>query len=287
MRREVGVKMPGRSPSPLAVLVVVALAFGPARGASAEVLRVSGTGSTIGSVRQLATAYQRANPGQAIRLLPNVGSSGAIKAVAEGALDVGISGRPLRPEEQARGLLALAFAQTALVFAAGPGVKAGSMTASELARIYRGESTAWPDGGRIRLVLRPRSDVDTGLVRSISPELDAAVELALSREGMLMAATNQDCNETLARTPGSIGPTSLTQLVTESLAVHPLAWNGVAPTLQNLASGAYPLTKRFHLVIRASPTAAVRRFVDYLGTPEARRILERTGNLPLALPPVP
>ena len=34
MRREVGVKMPGRSPSPLAVLVVVALAFGPARGAS-------------------------------------------------------------------------------------------------------------------------------------------------------------------------------------------------------------------------------------------------------------
>ena len=61
----------------------------------------------------------------------------------------------------------------------------------------------------------------------------------------------------------------------------------MAPTLQNLASGAYPLAKRFHLVVRASPTPAVRPFVDYLGTPEARRILERTGNLPLALPPVP
>jgi phosphate transport system substrate-binding protein len=287
MRREIAVRMPGPRPSLLSVLVAAALALGPARGAASEVLRISGSGSALGSIRQLATAFEKAHPGQAIRLLPSLGSSGAIKAVAEGALDIGISGRPLKPGEQARGLLSLTYARTAFVFAAGPGVKVASVTASELARIYRGETSTWPDGGRIRLVLRPDADVDTLFVRSISPELDAAVGLALSREGMLMAATNQDCNEMLARTPGSIGPTSLTQLVTESFAVHPLAWDGVAPTLQNLDSGAYPLSKPFRLVVRASPTPAVRRFIDFLGTAEAKRVLEQTGNLPLALPPVP
>jgi phosphate transport system substrate-binding protein len=270
----------------LAVMVVTALALGPARGA-AEVLRVSGTGTALGAIRQLAAAYEQAHPGQVIRLLPSVGSSGAIKAVAEDALDIGLSGRPLHPEEQARGLVSLTYARTPFVFAVGPGVPVTSVTPSELARIYRGETATWPGGGRIRLVLRPRSDVDTSFVRAISPELDAAVELAMSREGMVIAATNQDCNETLARTPGSIGPSSLTQLLTETLAVRPLAWNGVPPTLQNLASGAYPLAKPLLLVIRPSPTAAVRGFIAYMNTPEAKRILERTGNLPLVLPPVP
>lgn len=279
-------RLAGVKPPLLAVLVVTALALGPARSV-AEVLRVSGTGTALGAIRQLAEAYEKAHPGQVIRLLPSVGSSGAIKAVAEGALDVGLSGRPLHPEEQARGLVSLTYARTPFVFAVGPGVPVTSVSAGELARIYRGETTTWPDGGRIRLVLRPRSDVDTSFVRAISPELDGAVELAMSREGMVMAATNQDCNETLARTPGSIGPTSLTQLLTETLAVRPLAWNGVAPTLQNLASGAYPLAKPLLLVIRAAPTAAVRGFIAYLNTPEAKRILERTGNLPLVLPPVP
>ena len=89
-------------------------------------------------------------------------------------------------------------------------------------------------------MLRPSSDVDTDLVRSISPELDAAVGEAQVREGMVIAATNQDCTEDLAGTQGAIGPSSLTQLLTESNPPRAVAWNGVAPTLQNLASGDLP-----------------------------------------------
>jgi phosphate transport system substrate-binding protein len=113
------------------------------------------------------------------------------------------------------------------------------------------------------------------------------MERALAREGLVMAATNQDCDEALARTPGSIGFSSLTQLLTEQNALRALHWHGVAPTLENLASGAYPLGKPLLLVVRAAPDAAVRRFVAFLATPEARRILEQTGNLPVALPPLP
>jgi phosphate transport system substrate-binding protein len=270
----------------MALALCAALAGPPVTGA-AEVLRISGTGSAIGSIRQLAASFERSDPGVTVKLLPSVGSSGAIRAVLEGALDIGISGRALRPEERAGGLVELAYARTPFVFAAGPRVSAAGLTGPQLARIYRGELTSWDDGERIRLVLRPRTDVDTLIVRAISAELDAAMEQALGRDGLLMAATNQDCNELLARTPGSLGPSTLSQLLTEVQALRPLAWHGVAPSVRGLASGAYPLGKTLWLVVPVRPSPVAGRFLDWLRTPAAREILERTGNLPLPLPAAP
>ena len=277
----------GGRPGLRLLLAMGALLFGPAPGAARELLRVSGTGTALGTFRQLIPAFERVNPGVTVKLLPSVGSSGAIQAVAEGALDLGVSGRPLAPREQARGLVAMAYARTPFVFAAGPRVSATGLEAAQLVRIYRGEVTTWPDGERVRLVLRPRTDVDTVFIRAISPELDAAMEVALGREGLVLAATNQDCNEALARTPGSVGPTTLSQLLTESHSLRPLDWNGVTPTIVNLTSGAYPLGKTLWVVSRSVPPAAVTRFIAFLGSQEANRILERTGNLPVPPPPRP
>ncbi len=256
------------------------LLFAASDGRAEEVLRISGTGTALGAVRRLSAAFERANPGHRVRVLPSVGSSGAVKAVAHGALDVGLSARPLGPEEQALGLVAFPFARTPFVFAVGPRTGITSVGAGELARIYRGELEAWPSGERVRVVLRPRTDVDDLIVRSISAEIASAVEAAHAREGMLTAISNQECDELLTRTPGAIGPTSLTQILTEGGALTPLAWEGVAPTLPNLVSGAYPLAKTLLFVVRASPSPAVRRFVAFLGSPEARKILEQAGNVP-------
>jgi phosphate transport system substrate-binding protein len=204
--------------------------------------------------------------------------------VADGALDVAISARRLDPKEQAAGLVGIPYARTPFLFAVGPRTGMSGITDRELVRIYRGEVTTWPTGDRVRVVLRPWTDVDDAVLRAISPEMSVAVRSAHGREGMIVALTNQECDEVLARTPGAIGPTSLTQLLTEDLSVVPLAWNGVAPTLPNLASGAYPLGKTLIAVVRAPPSPHVRRFLAFLASPEAREILERTGNLPQPMP---
>jgi phosphate transport system substrate-binding protein len=283
--RQTGAMMPGRLSALVALMVAATSWPWPARGGDA--IRVSGTGTALGTLRLLASAYEKAHPGQVVHLLPSVGSAGGIKAVGDGALDLAVSGRELLPAERGHGLVARPFARTAFAFAAGPRAAVDDLTPALLARIFRGESTVWPDGERIRLVLRPRNDADTLFIRSLSPELDAAVELALARDGMVMATTNQDCNETLARTPGSIGPSSLTQLMTEPVGLRPLSWNGVMPNLKNLSSGAYPLVKPLLLVVRAPLSGKVRSFLEYLATPEAGRILEQTGNLPVAMAPIP
>jgi len=269
----------------LALLHVAALLL-PRASSAEEVLRVSGTGTALGTMKRLAEPFRKANPGLRIETLPSVGSSGAFRAVALGALDVGLSARPLKPEEVKMGLVALPYARTPFIFAAGTRPAVKDLDTADALRIYRGELTRWPNGERLRLVLRPRADADTQILMALSPEMAAAVELALARPGMLMAPTNQACQEMLVRTPGAIGLSSLTQVMTEELAVTPLSWNGVAPTLANLASGAYPLSKTLFLVLRAPASPAARRLVAFLGSPEGRRVLEQSGNLSVPLPPL-
>jgi phosphate transport system substrate-binding protein len=265
-------------------LAVALLLAAPAR--AEEVLRVSGTGSALGAFARIAPAFEKANPGVTLKLLPSLGSAGAIKAVAAGALDLGLSGRALRPEEAALGLDGLVVARTPFVFAAGPRAGAMGLTAESLARIYRGELTTWPGGERIRLVLRPAADTDTLFVRAISPAMATAVDAALARPGMLLAATNQDSDALLAHTPGGLGVSTLSQLLVEQRGLTPLAWEGVEPTLANLVAGTYPLAKPIVAIIPRSPSPrpSVRRLLAFLASAEGRRILEAAGCQPIDLP---
>jgi phosphate transport system substrate-binding protein len=276
--------VPPRSAWLATAWTILASLFAPAARAE-DVVRVSGTGSALGTFQLLGAAFARANPGHRLRVLPSVGSVGAIMAVANGALEVGVSGRPLEAREEALGLAGIAYARTPLLFGVGPRTGVREITTDELVRIYRGELTTWPNGERIRLVMRPPSDVDNALLRQISPEMSAALDVAFRRPGLLVAVTNQQCDEILSRIPGAIGPTSLSELTAEERRVVPLAWNGVAPTVQNLASGAYPLVKTFFLVFRTPPSPPVARLLALLRSPEGHGILEQSGNLPLPVPP--
>jgi len=264
------------------MLMIGLLAHGPlsSQAGAAEVIKVGGMGTALGSMRQIIAAFEKRYPGTAVRLMPSVGSSGAIKAVAEGALDIGLVGRPLKPEEQNPGLLVMEYARTPFVFAVNKSVKTPGLTSDDLVRIYRGEMQTWPNGERIRVVLRPFSDADTIFARTISPEMSAAIDDALAREGMIMAATNQECHDILDRTPGSLGFSSLTQILTEEHPLRPLTYNGTAPSVKAIAKGTYPLVKTLSLLTRAKQTPAVRRFVSFVLSAEGKAILERTGNLP-------
>lgn len=271
--------------SPAAVAALLAAC--PRTVSADETLRASGTGSALGAMRRLAAAFAASSPGDRLTILPSVGSSGAIRAVAQGALDLGLLARDLDAKEKASlSIVAFPYARTPLVFVAGPRSGVSAITAQEAARIYRGDLTAWPGGERVRPILRPRTDVDTELVRAISRDMADAVEAAFAREGLLTAATNQECDDLAARTPGAFAASTLTEIVADGVPLEPLTWDGVAPTVANLASGAYPLEKRLFVAFRASPRPAVRRFLRFLASPQGRKILAEAGSLALPMPAI-
>ena len=269
----------------LLVTLVSLLAPSPVVHAQ-QPLRVGGTGSAVAAMTRLGAAAAAQDLALRVRVLPSLGSTGAIQAVADGVIDLGMIGRPLRDGERALGVVERVVARTPFVFAVGPQVSAASITTEDLVAYYRGTRITWPDGQRVRPVLRPDHDADTEILRAIAPEVSAAMVAASHRAGMILAVTNTECNEILARSPGSVGPTTLLQLRSEAHPLRPLVWNGSTPTLENLAAGRYPLEKTIRLVFRAHPTEPVRRFLAFLASPAGRDLLRDLGALPLDFPPI-
>jgi phosphate transport system substrate-binding protein len=247
-----------------------------------ETIRIGGTGTGLGTVTLLASAFQRKYPDLKIRIMPSIGSSGAIKATAQGALDIGLNGRPLNAQEAALGLVVTDYARTPFVFVVRKDVPVHGLTSKELVRVYAGEMQEWPNGEWVRVVLRPASDADTIIARGISPEMSAALDSALSREGMLMAATNQESNALIDKTAGSIGFSTLAQIMTEKHPVKALAIDGVGPKMNSRANKHYPFMKTLSLLTKPNPPRAVQRFVDFVRSPEGAAILQKTGNIPVA-----
>jgi len=252
-----------------------------AGGAPADAIKIGGTGTGLGAMKLMAQEFKKSRPDAQLIVTPSLGSTGAIRAVLAGAIDIGISARPVTAEEMRQGASARAYARTPFVIATGTKTKAAGLSLSELAQIYSGKTTRWPDGSPIRLVVRPDADADTMVMRAFSAEMSSAISVALLRKGLRMADTDQDNADALEQLPGSLGTTTLTQILTENRALKALTLDGVTPTLQSLAAGRYAYSKTLHLVTGRSPSPLAKDFVAFVRSPAGQAVLVKSGNLAL------
>ena len=93
---------PGRTISRAGLFAAVLL--GTFNTASTETLRAGGVGSAMATLPVLFSAFDRSEESK-LEVIPSLGSSGALRAVAEGVLDIAVSGRLLNREELAQGRL--------------------------------------------------------------------------------------------------------------------------------------------------------------------------------------
>ena len=259
-----------------AALLITSTVFG---AACAETIKIGGTGAALGTMRLLADAYATEDAHTHVTVLPSLGTTGGIKALLAGAIDIALTLRSLNGTEAAGGATSIEYARTPFVFATAIGNPAQEITTAELVDIYLGKQVDWPAGGKIRLVIRPTGDNDSEMVRSLSPEMRAAEMHAEQRKGLLFAVTDTEAADNLERVPGSLGPSSLALIASERRALKALTLNGVVPSTTALADGSYPFGKSFYMIVGPTPSAAVQRFVDFVRSPPGREILARTEHL--------
>jgi len=258
----------------VAVCLLVHALLCPLDAAAQDEIRIGGTGGMISAMGKIAEAFRNAHPSVAVKVMPSLGSTGGIKAVINGALDIGISSRPLNDREQ--GAQAREFARTPFVFATAVNNPVAAVTIRELADIYGGKTPTWPDGRPIRLVLRPSTEFDTLLLKSLSPDIDRAVTDALGRQGMIVAITDQDCATALEKVPGAFGTTTLGQIISEKRRIKTLSLNGVMPG-PTVSTSVYPYFKTYFLITKPDPRPIVRQFIEFAFSPQTRDILTRSG----------
>jgi phosphate transport system substrate-binding protein len=245
-------------------------------------IRVGGTGSGSVLLQSLAEEYKKAAPAVVIEvIMPVLGSSGGMRALATQRIDVAVLGRRPKPDEERDGLQVSPWAETPLVLATNTGKKAGGLDNATLAALLRGTRGVWDDGARIALVLRQPAESDNATLGTLSPDIKAALDIALRNPTSTIADTDLDAVDLLTRTPGSLGTTTLGMLKIKHSNLKPLVLNGVTPSLQTLHSGAYPLGKKLFLAHNRNPGGPVGDFVTWLKSPAAAAKLRELDHLSL------
>lgn len=264
--------------SKLVVAAVLAFPLLAASAATAQTLRVGGTGSATEMLRQVGAEFTAAT-GVKIEVVLSLGSTGSIRALADGKLDMAVPARPLTAEESAAGLSQVAVLRTAYVLATSH-LAPNGLKSSDLAGIFATGKATWADGMPIRIILRPRSDTDTALLGELFAGMGEAIETARRRAEVPTAATDHDNVALAESTQGSLTGTTATQLKTENRNLRVVPLDGVEPTLANFESGAYRFAKKLYVTLPRSSRAEVRQFVDFLRSPQGMKALRETETLP-------
>jgi phosphate transport system substrate-binding protein len=263
---------------PIALLLSI---FSVSASAATRIVTISGTGASLSSIRVLSDAFMKRNPGVRIEMLPLLGTGGSAKAVLAGKLDIGVGGRPLYEKERSAGLVSTPYARVPFVFGVHRSVKATGITLREVADIYSGRKTTWDDGSPIRLILRPEGESDVDVLRGISREMAVAVNIALRRQGMIVAMNDYECADNIERTPSAFGALTLTMATLEKRSIRVLSLDGVTPNRKALIDGIYPYHKDFYFITGKATPDAARRFIEFSRSREGAAILSRAGLIPV------
>ena len=207
----------------------------------------------------------------------SIGSDGAIKAVTDGTIQLGLVSRPLKDEEKAKGLRLIPYAAIGIAFAVHPQVPETDLSFADILAIHRGEKTAWSDGKRILVLIRGMHDSSNLIWFSAIPGFEKVIQDALAAKRWQVMYHDIDMANSLRTKEGSFGHTDMTEIVING-GIKALSINGIAPTADNIKNGKYPWVKDLYFVYKGDLSEASREFVDFVRSPAGLAVIRQNGG---------
>lgn len=260
-------------------LAAALMLLGGQSASAEEIIRINGSGAAVSLAKHIVLAYSKLHPDVKIVMGKPLGSSGAIKALLAGSLDIVLSSKPLTDSEMQQGAKRMTLGMTPIAIIAGRNVPPKGISTRDLEEIYAGHMRKWPNGEDIRIVLRPLEEIETKILRGLSPGMDVALSQAFNRKGMLLAITDPESNQLVSRTSGSIGTGALCGVMADKVSVKILPLNGVSPTIEAMSKGKYPLRRDIDFVITDKLPESARQFIKFVYSKEGRAIARKYGLL--------
>lgn len=261
-------------------------------------LRLVGSTTVLPIGEGCAKEFMRLYEGVSI-VVEGGGSGRGISGVIDGIADIGMSSRPLKPEElklarkKGVALILHEIAADGLAIIVHPSVVEGldeplKLTLDELSRIFSGEYLKWRE-------VDPRLPDEEIVVFTREPgsgtrdAFDKIVLKAFNRElkpGASVVPSNPAMRVNVEMTPYSIGYVGL-GFVTGDIKVVLLAEAEgkpyYKPTAENVEAGVYPISRFLYMVTRGYPESGslTDRFLDFVKSPRGQSIVKESGFIPI------
>ncbi|AUS99862.1 phosphate ABC transporter substrate-binding protein [Nostoc sp. CENA543] len=244
-----------------------------------NIIKISGSSSTITVLKLLAKEYQAKNPAIKIEFTASSQSEGAISSLKNSLVDIAGSSHKLKPEEDNGKIQSRELATDLLLVATHSSVKGvTNLTTKQLQAIYRGEITNWQQLGgpnaKIIVLDRPEDESAKKLLRKyyLGKETTTTQAVILNKEGELI--------DTLQSTPHTIGAFSLATSIINQLPVNRLSLNGISPKIENFTNGKYQMVRHIEIIWSKKPSLSTQGFIDFVFSQEGSKILEKNGFVP-------
>lgn len=237
---------------------------------------VVGSTSVTPVAQDLADAFGKKELGVKIEI-QGVGSSAGIKAVNEGAANIGMSSRNLKEEEKDFGLQEHTIAYDGIAIAVHPSNDIKDLTPEDIEKIYKGEITNWKEvGGQDAEIVVVSREEGSG-TRGAFEELMGLEgdEGSLVKEDVLIADGNGAVKASIATKENAIGYLSLTYLEDDS--VKAVTIDGVDPTVENVIQGKYKISRPFLMLSKGELSKEAQAYLDFIMSEEGQEVVAQSA----------
>ena len=182
-------------------------------------------------------------------------------------------------------LVYVPFCYDAFVFMVNEANPVDSLTDSAIPEIYTGQHETWASlGGTAQKLYAYQRPHGSGSQTAMEEMVMAGLEIEKAESNYISDGMSDAVRQigNYDNGPGAIGYSYLYYVNTlvENSGIKVLAVDGVAPTNENLRTGAYPFTVNYYAVYR-SGDANTEAFVNWLVGEEGQKAVQQAGYVPL------
>ena len=233
-----------------------------------QTIKISGSTTVLPIVQKAADQYMAAHPDADIQISGG-GSGVGIQAIGAKTVDIGMSSREVTKAEMAKypAFVVTSVAQDGIAVIVNPANEIQFITLDQIRDIYLGKITKWTQitganvpGTNNQIVIIGRDSAS-----GTRTYFDETVLLkATPTKTMLEKNSNGAVLQTVAQTPGSIGYVSI-GFVSKDVKSLPIWYNAqkiVAPTIDNVKSKTYPVSRDLYIITNGQPTGLAGDFIS-------------------------
>ena len=268
---------------------------GAASSGDKVVLQVEGSDTMVNLAQAWAERYSEKNPNVQVQVSGG-GSGVGIASLINGVVDIANASREMKEKEIA--LMKDSTGKDAVEFVVGQDALAiyvhkdnpiESISLEELADIYAegGATTSW---GQLGV---ENAGCNSGEITRVSRQNNSGTyvyfrEAVLNDNDFKLGSIDQsgskDVVSLVSTTPCAIGYSGM-GYATDDVKMVPVSKvkgeAGVAPTVENAASGAYPIARSLLIYTAGEPTGAVKEYLDWILSAEGQQIVLEMGYVPI------
>lgn len=265
-----------------AITFIFSLPLFTAGAVHAGTVTIAGSGGMIPLLTILADSYMQKNPGHRIKVnQTSITQSGGVLATKSGAADIGMSARLVPWSELDASISAYHIANVPATVAVHNNVKVTNLSEQQLCDIYSGKITNWREvGGQnapVIVLTRPNADSTKLAFRE---GISCFRELRETETAVQMFKSNDMLNA-LQCTPNAIGMIDLIALKQSKGKAHPVKLDGKTPSTAQVATGRWPIIKKYTLIIRKDREKEVDSFIRFIKSSAGNLLIKANGGVPL------